>query len=68
MRAWEDSKDISQEGRSTVVVDCENSNTEGPKCIVALSPVIDYMNRPIKFEHLNVYDWDRRYHKRPIPK
>lgn len=68
MRAWEDSKDIAQEGRSTVVVDCENSNMEGPKRIVALSPVIDYMNRPTEFEHLNVYDWVRRYHKRPIPK
>ncbi|KAI0747733.1 hypothetical protein C8Q80DRAFT_1103277 [Daedaleopsis nitida] len=68
MQAWEDSKDISQEGRSTVVVDCEKNNIDGPKRIVALSPVIDYMNRPVELEHLNVYDWIRRYHKRPIPK
>ena len=36
--------------------------------IVALSPVIDYMYRPAEYESVNVYDWIRRYHKRPIPK
>ena len=68
MRAWSDSKDITPEGKSTVVVDCEDDQDQGTKKIVALSPVIDYMYRPPEYESVTVYDWIRRYHKRPIPK
>ena len=31
MRAWNDSKDITQEGKATVVVDCEDVSENGPK-------------------------------------
>ena len=43
MRAWEDSKDIAPEGKSTVMVDFDYNDRQGEKKIAALSPVIDYI-------------------------
>lgn len=69
MHAWDDSQNISEEAKTTVVLGMQNSNNQiGKKQIVALSPVIDYMWRPSEFEDVSMYDWIRKANKRPIPK
>ncbi|RPD52046.1 hypothetical protein L227DRAFT_515403, partial [Lentinus tigrinus ALCF2SS1-6] len=66
MRAWNDSKNISEEGRSTVVVALDEKSKSGQKRIVPLSPVLDYMWRPAEYEDICVYDWIRLNHKKSM--
>ena len=68
MQAWTDSENIAEKGKSTVVVALEDQNHTGQKRVVPVSPVLDYIWRPVEYENTCVYDWIRLNHKRLIPK
>ena len=67
MQAWSDSNNIAEGGKSTVVIALENSQT-GQGRVLPIPPVLDYIWRPIEYEHVCAYDWIRLNHKRSIPK
>ncbi|KAI0749942.1 hypothetical protein C8Q80DRAFT_1218952 [Daedaleopsis nitida] len=60
MRAWEDSKNIVEDGKTTVVLGLDHEQAvQGKTCIVPISPVLDYMYRPMEDENVCIYDWVR---------
>ena len=59
---------IADKGKSTVVVALEDQHHTGQKRVVPVSPVLDYIWRPVEYENTCVYDWIRLNHKRLIPK
>ena len=67
MQAWSDSNNIAEGGKSTVVVALENNQT-GQGRVLPISPVLDYIWRPIEYEHVCAYDRIRLNHKKSIPK
>lgn len=68
MQAWEDSKDIADPIKTTVVLGLKGSKHDMTnRKVVALSPVIDYMWRPVEFQDVSMYDWVRKHNKKPIP-
>ncbi|TFK78199.1 hypothetical protein K466DRAFT_467802, partial [Polyporus arcularius HHB13444] len=66
MRSWDDSKNIAEDGKATVVVALDEQSNNGRKRIVPISPVLDYMWRPAEYEDVCVYDWIRLNHKKPM--
>ena len=64
MQAWTDSGDIADPVKSTVILGLKD-NSRGK--VVALSPVIDYIWRPVELEQVSLYDWIRTHSKRHIP-
>ncbi|RPD52306.1 hypothetical protein L226DRAFT_474401, partial [Lentinus tigrinus ALCF2SS1-7] len=56
MKAWADSGNISEEGKSVVVVGVSKEENVNKPTIVPLSPVLDYMWWPSEFENICVYN------------
>lgn len=67
-RAWSDTTPIIEPGKSTVVLRLDSDNQTCQQKVVAISPVIDYMYRPVEFENMCVYDWIRMSVKKRMPK
>lgn len=63
MAAWPNSRpEVVDAGKDKVML----RNVHGQ--VKSLSPVDDYVRRPVEYSHMSLYDWLRLHNKVPIPK
>ena len=61
MKAWDDSTALGDDQKTKVMLGIRKSGQQ--KQVVALSPAIDYMWRPVEYEDTCLYDWIRLHDK-----
>ena len=66
MKAWDDSAALGEEQKTKVMLGIKRSGQQ--QQVVALSPVIDYMWRPVEYEDTCLYDWIRLHDKTKMAK